>query len=317
MNEKLKSLLIKELNSSRIDDIELIQELWSGYGSLSRVTLDTGPVILKLIDYNNIQNHPRGWSSDISHQRKVKSYLIEKNWYQQYNQQVADSYSPRLIASGEIDGLQYLIIEDLKELGFIPKNKINLKEIKTSLRWLAHFHANYMHSDTTKLWRVGTYWHLETRPDELKAIKDSQLRDAAPLIDKKLSSSMYQTIVHGDAKLANFLYKNEDFCSAVDFQYVGGGVGVKDVAYFLSSVYEEDELYKNEQVCLDYYFQELKIALTNNGLKDNVQQIEEEWRELYPFAWCDFFRFLQGWSPEHYKINSYSKNITRKVLECI
>ena len=95
--------------------------------------------------------------------------------------------------------------------------------------------------------------------------------------------------------------------AAVDFQYVGGGVGVKDLAYFLSSIYDEDQLYDKEKECLDYYFAEL-------GAEDEV---EVEWRELYPYAWCDFYRFLKGWSPGHYKLNTYSEGMKKKVLSWI
>lgn len=32
-------------------------------------------------------------------------------------------------------------------------------------------------------------------------------------------------------------------------------------------------------------------------------------------AWTDFFRFLQGWSPGHWKIHRYSERLARKVLD--
>jgi Ser/Thr protein kinase RdoA (MazF antagonist) len=57
----------------------------------------------------------------------------------------------------------------------------------------------------------------------------------AAVIDQVLNNCSYQTIVHGDAKLANFCFSKEGAVSAVDFQYVGGGCGMKDVAYFLGS----------------------------------------------------------------------------------
>jgi thiamine kinase-like enzyme len=136
-------------------------------------------------------------------------------------------------------------------------------------------------------------------------MSDKELKEAAPKIDAKLNQAKYKTIVHGDAKLANFLF-NQKEAAAVDFQYVGGGVGIKDVAYFLGSVFYEDELSKYEEKSLNYYFQIL-----------NNPDVEKEWRELYPYAWCDFYRFLQGWSPEHWKINSYSEQIKEKVLKCL
>ena len=73
-------------------------------------------------------------------------------------------------------------------------------------------------------------------------MKDSPLKENAFLIDEKLYQSSFKTIVHGDAKLANFCF-TKDGCrsAAVDFQYVGGGCGMKDVAYFLGSCLTEEE----------------------------------------------------------------------------
>jgi hypothetical protein len=305
MNKKIEDILLSCTRSTKILQTNHVQDLWSGYGVINRVRLDNTSVILKLIKFPDIDQHPRGWNTEISHLRKMKSYQVESYWYKNYNLKVENSYSPQYIASGETEDEQYLIIEDLQKKQFKPQSIININQVKQCLSWLAHFHNKYLNNTPTGLWKVGTYWHLETRPDEFDALKDSELKEAAYTIDQKLNNARFKTFVHGDAKLANFLF-NENSISAVDFQYVGGGVGVKDVVYFISSIFDENELKKNDQDCLDYYFKEL-----------NNTDVEKEWRELYPYAWCDFYRFLQGWSPGHPKINSYSEQMKEKVLACL
>jgi hypothetical protein len=42
--------------------------------------------------------------------------------------------------------------------------------------------------------------------------------------------------------------------------------------------------------------------------------LQQEWRSLYPIAWADFYRFLLGWSPSHYKINPYMQKQTDIAL---
>jgi thiamine kinase-like enzyme len=314
MNTSEIKELVSKSDLGQITSIALIQELWSGYGSLSRVETNKGSYIFKLINLKKVQGHPRGWNSDFSHNRKIKSYEVERNWYKLFNDNLRDAYSPRLVKEGHLDDLQFLILEDLHEEGFIPLGEINKAQVSLVLKWLATFHANNLQTMTNGLWEIGTYWHLKTRPHELEVLDDLDLKKAAAAIDNKLNSAKYKTIVHGDAKLANFLFKEEQSCAAVDFQYIGGGVGIKDVAYFLSSIYTDKELEDKEEESLNLYFSHLELAL--NDHKD-TKNIIKEWRELYPFAWSDFVRFLKGWSPGHYKINSYSQKITKKVLECI
>ena len=57
------------------------------------------------------------------------------------------------------------------------------------------------------------------------------------------------------------------------------------------------------------------INVNAGGSLRTIQDIENEWRDLFPFAWADFHRFLKGWSPSHWKINDYSEKITREVVE--
>jgi hypothetical protein len=66
---------------------------------------------------------------------------------------------------------------------------------------------------------------------------------------------------------------------------------------------------------LDFYFQALKDALASRDKVLDFASLESDWRALYPVAWTDFFRFLQGWSPGHWKIHSYSERLARDVLD--
>ena len=60
-----------------------VQSLWSGYGSIDRIGLrgtEVASVIVKHVKPVG-GGHPRGWNSDLSHQRKLNSYRVETHWY--------------------------------------------------------------------------------------------------------------------------------------------------------------------------------------------------------------------------------------------
>jgi thiamine kinase-like enzyme len=116
--------------------------------------------------------------------------------------------------------------------------------------------------------------------------------------------------VHGDAKVANFCFGKNDV-AAVDFQYVGGGCGIKDVAYFLSSCLTDGECEAQAPQHLDTYFAFLRSHLGDDVDKDAVVN---EWRGLYPAAWADFHRFLAGWAPSHWKIHRYTRQMSERAL---
>jgi thiamine kinase-like enzyme len=130
-----------------------------------------------------------------------------------------------------------------------------------------------------------------------------------------LHAGRFHTFVHGDAKLANFCFSEDATrVAAVDFQYVGGGCGMKDVAYFIGSCLYEDQCEQHEAALLDFYFGALTEALQSRGRVVDPKAIEREWRDLYPVAWTDFHRFMKGWSPGHWKIHSYSERLVQQVL---
>lgn len=192
------------------------------------------------------------------------------------------------------------------------RSSLRDREVRACLGWLAHFHALFLGVEPEGLWPVGTYWHLETRPDELEAMDDAELKAAAADIDRRLSGCLFKTIVHGDAKVENFCFSRRGHdVAAVDFQYVGGGCGMKDVVYLLGSCMDERECERRVPALLEHYFTELKLFLKTDV---DVDALEKEWRDMFAFAWTDFHRFLLGWMPGHRKINRYSKQLTKEVL---
>ncbi|MFK7736122.1 MAG: oxidoreductase family protein [Pirellulaceae bacterium] len=314
---------------------EEIQSLWSGYGVIQRAKLhglesgasDPQSVVLKHIDVTAARPNRRGWSNQTSHDRKVRSYQVEKIFYESFSGQCDTTCEvPNLIAAHEKQGEDgigsgwIIVLTDLDSQGFnVRRSQVQENAIHACLRWLANFHATFMQKPATGLWPVGTYWHLETRPDEFAAMPDGPLKRAANSIDLKLSQTQHQTLVHGDAKVANFCFSGIETnrVAAVDFQYVGRGCGMKDVAYFISSCLNDAEAAEQQTPLLDYYFQQLQSALTSRKIEVEFTDLEHEWRELYPFAWADFCRFLSGWSPGHWKLNSYSQRITQSALDLL
>jgi len=146
-------------------------------------------------------------------------------------------------------------------------------------------------------------------------MEDVSLKQAAAPIDKILNECQFQTLVHGDAKVANFCFSEDgESVAAVDFQYVGGGCGMKDVAYFLGSCLDELLQERWEAEFLDLYFSELKRALVKKGKEVDFSALEAEWRAMYPIAQADFYRFLVGWMPTHWKINDYGKRVAMDVV---
>ena len=315
MNKHFNSIILKSTGASSIISEEMIQELWSGYGEIKRVSLkgaDIESVIVKHVQLQSTNNHPRGWNTDIGHQRKVKSYHVETNWYENYSDQ-SKARLPHCLAVEHHEDEVFMVLEDLDAVGF-PKRKWSLhwEEIDACLHWLAQFHASFLGKAPDGLWEIGTYWHLDTRPHELEELKNKRLKKAASQIDEKLNSCKYKTFVHGDAKLANFCFGDNGQVAAVDFQYIGGGCGMKDVAYFIGSVLNESESERMEAQILDSYFDHLQ-----NQLDERNEELETEWRSMYRVAWADFHRFLEGWSPGHWKINSYSERVTEEVINTL
>ncbi|MEE2786824.1 MAG: phosphotransferase [Myxococcota bacterium] len=299
-----------------------VQRLWSGYGQIIRCHLvgaDRQTVIVKHVKWPSTQSHPRGWTTDRSHARKAKSYQVESVWYRDFAPRcTAGCRVPQCLGLNHEGDEVVMVMEDLDASGFNGRqNRLTEADLAACLRWLAEFHGTFMHVAPTGLWQTGTYWHLATRPDELAVLRKRlpALAEAASEIDQRLNASPFKTLVHGDAKVANFCFSTvQTAVAAVDFQYVGGGCGMKDLAYLMSSCLDEAECQAREDEMLSLYFMHLRTVLARQVSSIDADALEADWRALYPFAWADFYRFLEGWSPGHWKSHGYTRRITEQVL---
>lgn len=289
---------------------ELIQTLWGGYGRLlRRASADGTTEIVKDVRW------PPG-KGDRSHTRKVRSYEVETRWYAKWRDLAPiECRLPRCLDHETRRDGMILVLEDLDAAGYPRRSSLRRKEeLHAALSWLARFHATFLGVAPDGLWKEGSYWHLATRPDELEAMPRGPLREAAQDLDRRLSRTRFRTIVHGDAKPDNICLSSRGEVAMVDFQYVGGGCGMRDVAYLLDCVHDEEFGGPATRDALDHYFRVLRTSLTP-AFAPLADEIESESRALLPVAWLDFQRFLQGWSPAYARPSSRLERTIRSELD--
>jgi len=326
LSEEIEGLIQQACGVSQCELGEVIQPLWSGYGVIQKVKLigeEIRPAVVKHVDLSKHRSNRRGWVGEISHQRKVDSYAIENEFYRSFSSRCsAETRVPKLLGALEQGGGQgcVIVLEDLDAVGFsIRKHRVETGDVENCLRWMANFHAEFLGDRGNGLWETGTYWHLATRPEEHAAMQNGPLKRSAKAIDERLKACKFQTLVHGDAKLANFCFADHQSVSprvaAVDFQYVGRGCGMKDVVYFLTSCLSDDQCEQEYQRLLEFYFNCFQVALGTSfkGFED----LESEWRLMFAMAWADFNRFLNGWSPGHWKLTPFSQRMTDEALRIL
>ncbi len=270
-----------------------IQSLWGGYGELFRVTLTGAARSTAVVKWAKPPEGARGGGA--SHARKCRSYDVETAFYRTRASRCDDSCRvATLLGARRGDAEWLLVLEDLDDVGYSRRSRDpGGADLDACLGWLASFHARFVGERAEGLWPVGTYWHLATRKEELAAIADPAVRARAPELDRALRDARYFTLLHGDAKPANFCFAPRGHAvAAVDFQYAGGGPGVRDVAYLMHGGSRAAAARG-----LDTYFARLRAALATASVRADVDAdaLEREWRALYPVATEDFERFLAGW----------------------
>ena len=285
--------------------------LWAGYGRVTAVDVLDGrgsrsPVVVKRVA------PPASNSDAVGHARKLDSYRAEACFYRSVGGALAGDGGCQVAAPLAVveDGAggRYALTLALTDLRpthpHFCKGSLNSAQLKACLRWLAAFHASFWGlagAPPDLATRQGTFWHLATRPDEHASMPDcgewGELKRAAAAIDARLrarASGPHGTLVHGDAKAANFCWAAREGGSeaaAFDFQYVGAGVGARDVAYLLSSAGSASD---GEGACLDLYHEALMEELASRG-RDPAGYDRETLRSDYDLSAADFVRFMAGW----------------------
>ncbi|WP_405629642.1 oxidoreductase family protein [Pseudoalteromonas sp. Ld20] len=301
--------MYKQLLANHYKEIHInstITSLWSGCGEIVRCNLDGIDCVIKAIAVPDHINHSRISQTQFAINRKRRSYDVEYYWYQHYAQSLP-AQSPALSCFNTLknEHQRVLVFSDFECDGFAAAEKIP-SHINAIIKWLAYFHAVNFQQRPLGLWPQGNYWHLDTRPDEYEKISDAVIKQKAQCFDREIRNCEYQTLIHGDAKLANFAVGiTTAQALGYDFQYVGGGVGVTDLMYFLGSCLTNTELEQASDDYLAKYFDYFTQAMHEYHRGVDASIIVDNWRALWPVVWADFYRFLLGWSPNHVKINNY------------
>ena len=204
--------------------------LWAGMGYIYQVTI-TLPTKKFFIVKRVIP--PPIKSRSFGDERKAKSYTIEAKFY--------EYIAPTLIEKGLSIPVPYYIERDANDQITICMSRLEgspgyLEEsnIYAVLTWLATLHAatwgpivdEYVNQGLVQ--SIGSYWHLDTRPDEHDSMPrrgwEGRLKLAARTIDERLKRDKMQCCIHGDAKDANMLFYEsgdggEGGVSMYDFLY--------------------------------------------------------------------------------------------------
>lgn len=309
-----------QLGSIQKLEVEVLAQLWSGYGQILRLRSGSGDSwVLKWVSPPATRDHPRGWGGDLGHQRKLRSYQVEETYYQAATKSPGGPRQAKLLASFGEGSRRGFLFEDLDAAGFprrIPWGGAKEREIRACLDWLARFHAHWLDVAPQGLWERGSYWHLATRPEEHRAMPEGALKQGAQAIDRDLAEAPHRTWIHGDAKIANFCFSGDGGqVAGLDFQYVGGGIGVQDVVYFLVSALPEEVLAARCEELLEVYFGELRDQLGDRESELDPQAVLDSWRPRVPSAWADYLRFLEGWAPGHSRGHPYVRAQAKRALD--
>jgi len=276
----------KELQDPDSCTITTLCSLWGGMGHIYRIGTC---LIVKHICLPQKQSLSRG------DQRKKDSYQVEANFY--------EHVAPILDTELKLPR-SYLVDRDYKGGMIIAMSNIDHESpsfgdwsyIQAVLRWLATLHGRtWGKADKMVqlgLQPMGSYWHLDTRPDEHDSMPDTgwegRLKMAARAICDRLQRDSMQCIIHGDCKDANVLY-DKGKVTMCDFQYCGKACPAVDLVYFFcSSVGTSDE-----ERALEYYLECLCATLK----KRNISELPtlSQFRESMDIAYCDYYRFMSGW----------------------
>ena len=164
MNNDFQEIVRQATGADEIFHIEDIQSLWSGYGKIMRYGLkgsNIERVVIKHVKLPDKSRHPRGWNTDISHQRKIRSYQVESAWYRDWGRQCDDSCRvPRCFALESDEDEFLMVLEDLESRGLLYRSET-----------ITHTYPFCWRCEAPLLYYAKQTWYIRTtaKKDELIA----------------------------------------------------------------------------------------------------------------------------------------------------
>lgn len=289
--------LVHQVGYSQVKNIHVVQSLWAGYGRLYSCIADGDSLIVKHFT-------PPGTNEKESedHMRKLKSYSVERVFYETLSQKLIDRgcIVPACVGCVEENGSIAIVMRDLGaqygDYDVRRGNCLNMEEGKRLLSYLARFHAvNWGQASVEGLWDEGSFWQLGTRMEELRFLDSSWKRwgldrEMALRIHALVRELPHRTIVHGDAKAANFFWFS-DAVGGYDLQYAGSGSPMRDIAYTLGCSMQEHLIEAHEESLLRHYHDELSSLLAPEHA---AAYSFETMQEAYDLCVADLVRFMCG-----------------------
>jgi thiamine kinase-like enzyme len=261
-----------------VKSVSQIATLWGGMGSIVRLQcgMETPGKSATMIAKRIRCSNPRSFGD----KRKAASYQVEASFYgSEACRQLCEKHVCCRGLHTHDDGNGSITIM----MTPLPNPSLHCMEgetAKAAVRSVARLHA-YFWGNAKSTYAVekiglaaqGTYWYLDTRPDEYEFIDgrsgiSRKLKKAARGIDRALKEHDYQTICHGDLKACNMsASKDPSYATFVDFQYLGRACPAKDLAYIFVCGMDVDEDFeeRQEDELLRLYIDELAA----NGVGDD------------------------------------------------
>ncbi len=329
LSKAVERAIRRGTGATEIVDSELMQPVWGGNGEVLRVELAGARVNSVVVKHITIPEAKRKKKKkDASLVRTLASYDNELTFYREYATQLTKRVRvPHFYDGQRLDDGWVFVLEDMLVSGFLTARKRYTEvDIQAALTWLAGFHAAFMGSAADGLWSSGSYWNLSDRQTELARMTHPKLKAAASALDAALSGCRFKTIIHGDAKTDNFCFPGSGLdVAGVDFQHTGLGCGMKDVMCLLDSCLDPFEAAVATPDLLDLYFRVLAAALNERSEAEGTTSrewadaaaVEHEWRRLFPIAWADYYRFLDGWAPGKYPPEGYAEEMLNQALHSL
>ena len=270
---------------------------------------------------------------DVHYERTKRAYEVEIQFYEHLVKHLHETdarTAKYYYASASPDAAFLLVLEDLSRQCEISNEKcerhcqreqLDVAETKQALAWLADFHVAFLGVTDSHVWDRGSYWSLEKRRKEWEKMREEwsctcrsfechypstfsqenvralagNLEAAAERLhaDLEPSTTMLQTMVHGDFKTANLFFLSQGV-AVCDFQWTGPGLGVLDVIYLLYSSVQPSVVFNREQDLLYFYYERFAERAREKGLDVKTVYPWSDFKRHAEIAFLDFVRFSIG-----------------------